>query len=341
MFFSEESKANWVLAVQALPALEAEFGPEEKAKSIVLRDLAERKIIICFQCKVDNEIPSTDARVFRCKKCSKEIWLTARTNYHRVRLFFARLAIIRFFEMGICLDANQAATLLKITNDTANRIYKQAGISVISRLPGTAVEVPSENALAIVSRRTTQTPALKPPFEEEFEMQKSHQGQNTQPISEGACLPGMPDLSELELLILEILSEKSMDFDQIVNRSQSESSALSSALTYLELRGLVETQPGTKFARAKSFFIKNANSSEKAKAIAESFNYFVKNHFQGIGRKYTQVYSCLYWLANDRETWQINSLRKLFASHPYVSYQDILDFVTPLSFKIVPRFNTS
>lgn len=340
MGFSEESDAALILACQALPHLVAEFGPEERARSIVLKDLAERKVIICFHCKSENEIPSAELRMFLCKKCRKEIWVTARTNYHKAQLFFPRLAIIRFFEMGISLNPNQAAELLRISNDTANRIYKQVGISVISKFPENAVEVPSAAALSIFSRRTNQTPAQKPPFEEEFEMQRKNQEQNSQAISESTSLPGMPELSELELLILEILSDISVGFDQLSVQTLQNSSSLTSALTLLELRGLVLSQPGNRFIKAKSMPI-NVDFDEGKKSLVESFNFFVKDHYQGIGRKNSQIYSSFFWLAYDRKTWQKNSLRKLFTAHPYISYQDILDFVTPLTFKIVSCFNTS
>lgn len=340
MSFSEESEAAWILACQALPQLMAEFGPEERARIIVLNDLAKRKVIICFHCKRENEIPSAEERVFLCKKCRKEIWVTARTNYHRAQLFFPRLAIIRLFEMGISLNPNQAAELLRISYDTANRIYKQVGISVISQFPDTAVEVPSAGALPIFCRRTNQTPAQKPPFEEEFEMQRNHQEQNSQTISESASLPGMPELSELELLILEILSDTPVGLDQLLEKTLQDSSSLLSALTFLELRGLILSQPGNRFTKAKSMPI-SLDCDERKKSLVESFNFFVKDHYQGIGRKNSQIFSSFFWLAHDRKTWRKNSLRKLFASHPYISYQDILDFVTPLSFKIVPCFNTS
>ena len=341
MSFSDQSNANWVLAVRALPALKAELGPEERARSIALADLAKRKFLICFHCKCENEIPSSELRMFLCKKCRKEIWVTARTNYHKARKFLVRILIMRLKEMGIYLTANQAAELLGVTNDTVNRIYKQLGIIVISRLPKKAAEVPSQHALPVVCRRTTETPAGKPPFEEEFEMQKKHQEQIEQLVSANATCPGMPELSELEFQILEILSETSIHFDELAERSQSASSALSSALTYLELRGLIQAQPGNRFAKAKSLFIKNADGSERKKSLAQGLNYFIKDHSQGIGRKNIQIYSCLFWVASDRKTWRINSLRELYAAHPYVSYKDILEFVTPLTFMIVPCFNTS
>jgi DNA-binding transcriptional regulator YhcF (GntR family) len=341
MSFSEQSRAAAVLARRAMPGIRAEFGPEAKARSIALKDVSKRKFLICFHCKCKNRIPKSDSRMFLCKECRKEIWITARTNYHKAKKFFPRLAIMRLKEMGITPTATETAKLLRVTTDTVNRIYKQLGIVVISCFPKNAVEVPTEYAITVYTRRTILTPAGKPPFEEEFEMQRQHQRQDAQVDSRNIPLPGMPDLSELELQILEIISENPIHFDQLALRSQLQAPTLSSALTFLELRGLIQAEAGNKFARANSLLIKNACRSEKEKSIVKSLNYFVKDHYQGIGRKYAQVYSSLCWLASDRKTWRKNSLRKLYAAHPYVSSQDILDYVTPLTFKVVPCFNTS
>ncbi len=338
---NERSIAIFKLAKQAMPAMELEFGPESRARKLVLRELAKRNTLICYQCNFENKIPRSDVRMFLCKKCRKEIWVTARTAYHKVTLFFPRLATIRLYEMGICINANHAVRLFHISSGTAGLIVKTASIIAASRLPDTAYEVPSQYSISIVCRRTTQTPAQMPPYEEEFALQREEGRNGNFPDSESDNLH-MPKMTELELLIFEILSDTPIDFEQLVLRTNEDCGKISAALTLLELSGSIESCPGSKFKRANSIAIGDSGDDEKLASLVESFNHFIKDHFQGIGRKYIQLYSMLYWLAFDRQTWQINSLRKLFISHPHVSYQDILDYVTPLSFKLVPRrFDTS
>lgn len=341
MGFNDESDAIFELAAQVLPALLAEFGPEERARQIVLEELAERKTIICRRCKHENKIQRNDQRMFLCKKCRKQIWLTARTSFHKVELFFPRLAVIRLYEMGLCINANQARRLFGISSSTAGLIVKTAALIASSKLPDTACEVPTEYSISIVCRRTNQTPAQKPPLEEEYALQNEERRNGDSPDGNGDN-DHLPKMSELELLLFEMVSATPIDFEQLVMSTNAECGKISAALTMLELYGSIQSCPGNKFIRANSMSIGENGADEKQASQAQGFNYFIKDYFQGIGRKYIQLYSCLYWLAFDRKTWQINSLRKLFMIHPHVSYQEILDYVTPLSFKLVPRlFDTS
>jgi hypothetical protein len=341
MVFNRESEAVFDLAVLALPAMMAEFGPEEKAKKLVLESIAKCKTIICKQCTHENKIPSDEKRMFLCSKCRKEIWITAGSNFHGVKLFFLRLAIIRLQEMGICINPNQAARLFRVSYSTTNRVFKQLGISVLSKLQGHGSELPSEYAISIVSRRTRLTPAEKPPVEEEFEMQKKHRNdERAQTLCNGSEI-NTPELSELELLILELLDSNPLTLDELIQKTKAECSSVFVSITFLELRGAIEAKDGNRFVRSNSAKLQNKQGYERAQSLAGGFNSFVKDYFQGIGRKNLQIYSSFHWLAYDRKTWSINSLRDLFIAHPYISHQDILDFVTPLTFSIVPRFDSS
>lgn len=340
MVFNRESEAVFELAVRALPTLRAEFGPEEKSRRIVLQKLAERKTIVCSHCKHENKITSTRMRMFLCRKCRKEIWLTARTQFHKAKLFFVRLAILRLHEMGICINPNQAARLLGASYSTISHIYKQIGITVQSKLPENACEVKTENALSVVSRRTRLTPAEKPAFEEEYEMQKKFERAEAECNSDVPNNSNLPDLSELELLILELVSKSPLSIDELVQKTNADCSAVSVRLTLLELRGFIECRIGNLFARANSIHLNEKKADEKQQRLSEGFCSFIKDYYQGIGRKNLQIYSSFHWLAYDRKTWSNDRLRDLFIAYPYVSYQEILDYVTPLTFKIVSRFDS-
>lgn len=331
---------SYELAQAALPALVAEFGPEAKARAIVLGKLAQREVIVCFHCKAENKIPSDDMRMFLCCECRKQIWVTADTNFRRVRLFFVRLGIMRLQEMGICINANQASKLFCVSYDTVSRFYKQLGISVISLLPDRSVEVPTSFSTSVVCRRTRQTQAEKAPFEEEFEMQKNAAASSDSPFQMSAAASNSP-FSELELQILEMLKGKTVSLEELITEIRASSASISSALTMLELSGHIKASFGNKFSLANSLCLKGLDCGEKEKVIAESFNQFIKDYFQGIGRKNLQVYSSFNWFAFDRNFWSIDRLRDFFISFPYIPYEEIRDFVTPLSFKIVPRFDSS
>ena len=167
MVYNDASKSNYAKAARALRQMDAEIGSELNYKRLALADIAERKTIIC-RCTHENEIPRSDTRVFSCAKCSKEVWLTANTFYHKVRLFRPRIVIIRWFEMGITISANQAKELLAVSNHTVNLIYKQLSIVVRTQMSEDIVEVPSSLCTAIISRRSTETPKGEHPVAEEL-----------------------------------------------------------------------------------------------------------------------------------------------------------------------------
>ncbi len=94
-------------------------------------------------------------------------------------------------------------------------------------------------------------------------MQRMHDEQIIQSLPECFSQPDMPAFSELERLVFELVCESPIHFDQIAEQSQLQTNALSSALTFLELRGLIKAQAGNKFTRATSLSIKNTDGSER------------------------------------------------------------------------------
>ncbi len=340
MAYTDASKASYAMASELLQELDEEFGSEEGYMRAAFSDLAERDTLICNHCHQKNKISSSGERVIRCHRCKKEVWCTAKTFYHKARLFRPRIVIMRLSDEGITITANQATTLLGITNHTANLVYKQLGIVVASQTPDDAIEVSTSYCTAIMTRRTKETPARESPVSEELAIQRELETQAQRYVSNGES-----NLSEVEEKVLGLLSESPISFDLLFERSKLAVAELSSTLVLLELQGLLESRAGNKFARTFSAAHTEADSSKdyqmfsREKSLAMSLVYFVKDYFQGIGRKYLQPYACLHWVAFDRQRWPKNSLRKLCASYPHISYQEILAYVTAPTIKIVPRYN--
>lgn len=335
MAISDRAKGANSKAVLMLKDLDDEFLSETGYRKAAMMDQNKRDSMICKKCNLENELPLIDIRSMQCRNCKWTIWITADTFYHRVRLFRPRVVIMRWLEMGVIVSANQAAKLLKVSNDTVNLIYRQVGIVASKLMLDNTVEEPSYNCLDIMDRRSTETPAREPAAAEEFEIQAI-----TRKYREDATEPDLRItlLTEDEKSIFEILSEKERSFDQIADQLQIESSALSSILMTLQLDGLVQPTPGDKFARSASpttTALQCKSDMNKIKTCATGFMYFVKDYFQGISRKYLQLYVSLHWLSFDRKRWTVDSLRKACASHPHISYEETLAFVTPPIVKFV------
>jgi hypothetical protein len=341
MVCNDASKAEFAKAQVLLQALDAEYGSELGYERAALEDIAMRETIICKQCNFENSIETSEQRMLLCKKCKKEIWLTADTFYHKARLFRPRIVIPHIFEHGIVISINQAAELLDVSNHTAKLVYAQAGIVVTKRIAENAVDVPSQFCIPVVCRRSTQTPAREHPAAEELAVQQ--QLKEDRAASEPHFESG--NLNEQQRQLLAALSDEPATFEYLSEKTGLNSAELSAQLMHLELLDLVQSCPGNKFKLAVSLSLHGAfdNPAQVARAesLAKTFSYFIKDYFQGVSRKYLQIYASLHWISQDRKCFPKYSLRKLFASHSHISYDEILAYVTPPAVRMVTPFNTS
>ncbi|MCC7527118.1 MAG: hypothetical protein IT342_01275 [Candidatus Melainabacteria bacterium] len=344
---TDRSQANWALAVKALREIDAIFGSEENCRLIVLAKIAECQKINCRRCGNENVIPAALVRKFLCRNCKKEISLTARTLFHRAQKFRYRLVMLELIARGIVLSANQQAEITNVSNDTINKFVQKLAFGAVGLMKDFAVEILSVFCQPAVSRRTLQTPAGEPPYAEEFTLQKMT---TTQPKQENKPDDyNLEGLSEKEKSVFDLVSSSAapIPFDEICQKSQASLGELSSSLMSLELQGLVDRKPGDKYEIStkhhlpNTLSISNAKTIERQQRLAKNLVYFVKDHYQGIGRKYEQLYSALYWFYHDRKRWTFDSLLEFCVSIEYIRNQEILDYVTPLSFKIVMLSGTS
>lgn len=338
MVDSDRSKANWEKALRAMPEIEAKLGTELNCELIALSACAKRTTIYCprRECGFLNTIPSNNKRVFPCGGCSKDISITAGTYFHKVQKFKPRLIMMELYERGIVLSANQLAKLTGVSTDTASRTLKRLALIAISEMRNLGIEIASALCADAVCRRTTKTPAGEPPIAEETLLQlETNRQENEYSIVE------MPDMSEEEKLVLQEISESGITFDQLAQKIALSIGALSAALTVLELKGLIEKQFADSYRRSKKLHLSmtmqegdlaNSHNAELAKIFVS----FVKDFFQGLGRKYLQLYSALDWIAKDRRRWPSNSLIEFCASNRCVSEEEIEEYVTPLAFYVVP-----
>ena len=62
---------------------------------------------------------------------------------------------------------------------------------------------------------------------------------------------------------------------------------------------------------------------------------FIRFFFHGVSRKHLQHYLAAYWCFNDRSRWQSESIIPLCDKHGPVSYNDVLEYVTPVVAKVL------
>ncbi len=344
MSFRERTQANWILAQHAMSEILPKYGSEERCQSFILSAIAQRKTITCRHCGRENTIPDVITRKFLCVKCKKEVSLTSKTFFHGVQKFLPRVVILELIARGIVLNPNQIAILLKVSNDLVNRCFQKLGLGVSALMMENAVEILSEFCQPAVGRRTRQTPARQPASAEEIELQKIHRSSTNVGEKFSADLLES-ELSEKEKSIFQMLSAKPISFDKLCEQPKVTPGEVSAILMTLQLQGLVEPHPGNKYAIAKNFLLTNSMtiscSIEKQQMLAKTFVFFVKDHYQCNGRKNHQIYSALHWLYTDRTRWTFDNLLEFCVSCQYISTQEILDYVTPLSFYVTSGLNSS
>lgn len=338
MVDSDRSKANWEKALRAMPEIEAKLGTESNCELIALSACAKRTTICCprRECGFLNTIPNNGKRVFPCGGCSKNISITAETYFHKVQKFKPRLIMMELYERGIVLSANQLAKLTGVSTDTASRTLKRLALMAISEIRNLGIEIASALCADAVCRRTTKTPAGEPPIAEEALLQLEANSQK----NESASLE-MLDISEEDKLVLQEISESGISFDQLAQKLALSIGVLSATLTVLELKGLIEKQFADSYKPSKTMQLsmimqEGDSTNEHNGKLAKNFVSFVKDFFQGLGRKYLQLYSTLDWIAKDRSRWPSNSLIEFCASNRCVSEEEIEEYVTPLAFYVVP-----
>lgn len=334
---TERSKANWIVAKRAMPHIHAKLGTEADCKQRALNALAKQSEIHCqrSECGHKNKIPIPIKRTFKCEKCRKEISLTAKTYFHGVQKFKPRLIIMELQELGITLSANQLSKLTGVSTDTIGLALKSLALAALIEMGTEAISIPTALCLNAIGRRTKKTPTDEPPISEEFSYQ-----QQMRASSKNQSNTILPTLTKEEELVFTHLTKEPKSFDQLFLETQLGASSLGASLMTLELKGCLERKFGDRFISAEISQISISLiefNSECDQGVAQTLVNFIKDFFQSIGRKNLQLYSVLEWFSKDRKRWSKDSLLSLCASSRRITYEDTLEYVTPLVFLAAPE----
>lgn len=291
-----------------------------------------------FSCPDCGEVLQTkreeNGRLLICI-CRKKTWLLANTVFHGVRRPRAWLAALYFLSHRIIISASAFARLLEISPTTAGNIFKKIGIAVnnkMSFLP----ELSSAVFIEVVNKRSRETPARQHPVTEQDEMEKNVPGpeeEQADPFAETAYEESREELAFQKSIFENLIDGQ--NFDAIHDQMEKSFGEISTgrvlgSLVMLELKGLI-VQEFCIYRRALKKKKLDLHPENKAKVIP--FLEFIRETFQGISRKYLQLYMATYWCITDTESWEPEKIFEVFKSASRVTYKRILSFVTPHSVK--------
>ncbi len=338
MPFNLVGQENLHKAKQLLVEFDLIHIDERICQAISLQWCVKLGFIACTHCNHHHVVTGELQRMYLCDECRKEIWVTAGTFFDHVRRFRPYLATIYLYEHGVVLSGSDLSKVLGASQSTVDKITKKLAILIAESMLCSKIEVSSARLSTLVSRRSTETPARQAPIAEEVELQKRLA--LNKPNLAKQEFKG-PSMSNAESTILDLLSEEPQTFQSLIELSKLTCAELSASVTLLELRGLAKGLPGDRFIKTDEPLqtvqeeINTTKTGIKYRKIAEKFIQFVRERFQGVSRKYLQLYAAIFHVYEDRKRWGSESILRLCARSRHVSYYEIKSFVTPAMVKFV------
>ncbi len=357
-----------------------EFPTEEDCLEELYRRAAQEHLLKCRNCGNADILKNYGERVINCRQCKKETWLTAGTFFNRIKHARPWVAAIWLMEHGISLSSSKFQKLVGIAYSSALNIFKKLTTVIQGQMGEDGLVVPSSLFSILFCKRSRETPARAHPIaEERIERKLLDDGvANKLSASEDLAaasstlvtsivkfasdpnsLSKAPEATNSDIEetthagglygsekeVYDLLSTQPVQFDIICDRTGMPASKVSSALTMLELAGVVIRVAGDRYVRnvSKPSGQKTAvqssgctvSTAETTMNVAAVIN-FVRRNFQGISRKYLQNYLAAYWCTVDKTRWSLGSLLQACLRSDPISYDEILDYVSPPLVKMLP-----
>ncbi len=341
MPFNTTGSEDLARALVFMKKFDAEHLDDRICELKVLQILCKLGFAVCKNCQHKNPISEAPQRMCICERCKKEIWITGGSFFDHVRKFKPYLASIGLLENGIILSASELRNVLSVTQSTSDKIYKKISLLVSEKMKGIGIEVETLELLTVVWRRCIETPAREHPIAEEIAMQKEAEQKSKGPESaeEGQALTGT------EKSIFSLLSKTPVNFDDICRQLNVDCSKISAAIVGLELQDLVVRIPGDNYVKSDRV-TQRAMSVSNSKNIKAELNHlstrmidFIQERFQGISRKYLQLYAALFWIYLDRKRWGPGAILQMCMQSRHIRRREIRDFVTPLTVNLIECSN--
>lgn len=293
----------------------------------------------CRACGSENVCRSEDGRSLYCR-CGNTSWLTAQTFFHKVSDLRRYLIAIELREQNVVVSAKMFAELVDIPYASAWTVTHKLDIVTARTMGDSEVMVASSNLVSLYARRSRETPARTHPIAEQQEIDEEANGEfaesdvddardNCSAASEHAENGTQNEFECFKCELLEMLSTvEPVAADMLCAKTGRDIGQVYSALVMLMCEGKVVDKPGDVYLRLKGkASSKSEQPSESSLDAIEAFITFVKQRFQGIARKYVQLYAASFWCFTKR--WQANFLLRLCARSNTISRQDILNYVSP------------
>jgi hypothetical protein len=335
---------------------------EAVAEAIVLKRGLEFGEIACRKCGSRDIGRVSGKRQVRCNQCNFQGSFTAGTFYDRKRNLWLYLFKEWTIEEGLILNSAEFARITGCATSTSQAIEKKYALVFLNAVPENSIEVPSSEFDDIIGRRSKETPARKHPRTEqepvpENDASKSEQNLSISIFEEKAgttSSDGAPnavrslvepsfwnaqdELSLLQKLVFENLSETPTSFDDLLSNTKLTAGSLNAALVLLDLEGLAFSSSVDFYAlgRKKVNALNARKPAFPRRPEVKKFVQYISSVHKFVSRKCLQLYLAVAWSRMASSPWQKGAITKLCLQHGPVRDEVALSFVSPLLVSFMP-----
>ena len=267
-------------------------------------------------CMLPQPAETLGQRKYSCSGCKKLVWVTARNFFENIKEPFLWRGAIYLKEDGLSPTPADLQRLTGAAYSSCWEACRKLDKVVADQLSEGTESIDTSLCLELVFRRTRMTPAGKHPHFEQSEFDSEDD------------VPLLTH-SANERAILESLTEQSLSIDVLCQCTGLPIGELSASLTMLELSGCVERLPGDRYSRVIQRAKVDCPLPMKTAIVA--FVNFVRAKFQGVGRKYLQLYAAGHACRLNRDLWGRGRLLNACLNSRKIRRKDLLDYVTPQS----------
>jgi DNA-binding MarR family transcriptional regulator len=325
------------------------FPTDKDRKQALFHLFTDEKGIQCKHCGSRDVYGAIGERYGTCRSCGKNSSFTAGTLFNRIRKVHAWLLAIWLMGQGITVNANQLHILANIAAATASEILKRISLVINTDMVANchAVSVFSVSFSSTFLRRSRETPANEHPIAEQAEMEKrelettgSNQSTTTEkPYGEknreATSTHSASELSGPAKKVFDFLSTQPLHLNYICKQTGLSVPTAASILVQLELEGLVETVFGDRYILSTAATATSLAHASAPTTAVDNIIEHIRRDFQGISRKYLQLYLAAHWCRVDRGRWSFESLLKACRSYRDIRNHEIRAFVSPLVVKVM------
>lgn len=308
----------------ASKAFNDKYPTEQHCTEMVFQSLKSADRIRCHHCSSHKIEHQFGERKLRCLECRKVTFFTKETFFDHAHSMRGHLSAIWLLEQGIAFNAAELARMAAIATSSAWGILLRLSKVLEARASDKKETVSASLFVATICRRSRESPARQHPAAE-FDglAQSTPPNQALRPVTtDSAEQADALSLSETEQFVFDHLENHPAFLESIVEATELPEDDVFSALSMLNLAGLIKITPGPQYAR----IVKNrilsttmALASPALQTALRDLKTFLKEIFGGVSFKYLQSYLLRYSCLLEPTGWKNDGLLQECANAPNIS----------------------